>query len=144
MKKVLKLGPALALMVLAVVLSACGESDLGTATTDDEDFTVSLRVEDRFLHVGDQVPLRLDLRRTDGSNLDQGLVGPIVITTTVHGSTDLNRVELQIDDQVTDRFVQLVVFSASRPGVAEVRAAFRDAEARIELVVSALETAGTR
>lgn len=131
--------PALASALLALALAACGESDLGTAATGDNDYTVSLRVEDRFVHVGDRVPLRLSLERTDGSNLDEDLREPVLVTATAHGNINLPELSVRVDGPTTDRFTSQLVFSAARPGIAEVRAVFRDAEALVELVVSSVD-----
>jgi len=125
--------------VLGACLAACGESDLGTASTGDNDFTVSLRVEDRFVHVGDQIPLLLSLERTDGSNLDEGLREPLLVTTTAHGSVNLPELEVHVGGPTTARFTRHLLFNASRPGVAELRAVFRDAEARVEVVISSVD-----
>ena len=131
-----------ALLALSLLLAACGESDLGTAATGDNDYTLSLQVEDRFVHVGDQIPLLLSLERTDGSNLDEGMREPLLVTATAHGSVNLPEVAVRADGPTTVRFTQPLVFNAARPGIAEVRAVFRDAEARVELVISSVDPTG--
>lgn len=128
--------------LLAFGLAACEVGDLGTASTADGDFTVTLQVDDRFVHPGDQVPLVLTLRRTDGSNLPPGGLGTVVVATTGHGAIDLDRVPVHIPDQTTAAFSQVLLFSADRPGAALVDASFRDAVARVELVISSVDIDG--
>lgn len=127
------------LFLAAGVFLACGETDKGTGITSDEDFTLTLEVVDRFVHVGDQTPLVLRLRRTDNSNLQRNLQGVIVITVSSHGNVDLASITVSVGDDVTREFVRNLVFTAQQPGVAEVRATFLDASASVKVLISSVE-----
>ena len=108
------------------LLLGCEAADTSTGITSENDFTLSLELIDQTVHVGDETVLTLRFRRTDNSNLTQGLTGEILITTSIHG-------------RVTPARVDVVVFTASRPGVADVRATFRDATALVKVLISSIE-----
>ena len=118
------------------LLLACESVDKGVGTTSESDFTLSLEVVDRFVHVGDETPLILRFRRTDNSNLQMGPYGEIVITTSVHGRVTPSSLELEVGNNITTEIVKAMVFTAESPGVAEVRASYRDATAVVKVMIS--------
>jgi len=126
------------LALAASLLLACDADDRGVGTTESDDFTLVLQVPDRFIHVGDEAPITVRVRRTDNSNLARGTLGEIVLTTTAHGSVDSPNLAVDVTDDTTAEFVQTVVFTASGSGMAEVRASFLDATARVEIFISAV------
>ncbi len=121
------------------LLSACEAVDTSVGVTKDRDFTLALEVEDQLIHVGDQTPLVLRLKRTDNSNLRRGVRGAIVITTSVHGSVDLSSVPIQVADDTTSEFVAVLVFTAVGSGVAEVRATFEGTTVLVKLLISSVD-----
>lgn len=124
--------------VAAGAMLGCDESDRGVNTTADNDFTLDLAVVDRFVQVDDEVPLTVRFRRTDNSNLRQGMRGEIVITTSSHGEVSVSRIVLEITDNITAEVVETLVFTARRPGIAKIRASFIDASAVVEVVISSI------
>ena len=127
-----------AVWLAAALALACDSVDSGTGTTADHDYTITLEVKDRFIHVGDQIPLTVRLKRTDNSNLPKNLRGGMVFTTTVHGQVELQRVDLAVGDDTTAEWVRVLVFTAQRPGFAQVRATFLGATAQVEVQISRL------
>jgi len=128
------------LFLAACVLLGCESMDTGVGTTSNDAFTLTLQVPDKFIHMGDQAPITVRLRRTDNSNLQKGMQGMITITTSVHGRVDIASMEVLVIDDTTVEIVQTVVFTATRPGVAEIRASFLDATALIKILISRVET----
>ena len=124
-----------AVVVCAWFLTGCEENDFGMATTEERDFTVSLSVVDRFVHVGDQVAITLELKRTDNSNLEPGMGGEVILTTSSHGLINTPRVPLTVNNNTTNQLEQVVVFTATQSGVAEVRATFKDASALVKILI---------
>jgi len=122
--------------VCLVCFCACESVDTGIGTTSENDYTLTLQVVDRFVHVGDQAPLVLRLKRTDNSNLENGLRGVILVTTSVHGQVDFANISFDVSDDTTRDLVKNIVFTAQRSGVAEVRASFLDATALIKVLIS--------
>ena len=118
----------------------CGEMDTGTGITSDRDYTLTLQVVDRLVHVGDKAALTLRLKRTDNSNLENGLNGSILITTSVHGAVDLSSVGVSVGNNQTREFVRNLVFTAQRSGVAEVSATYLDATATIKVLISNVDS----
>ena len=124
--------------VAAGVLLSCDESARSVGSTADSDFTLELAVVDRFVQIGDEVPLTVRFRRTDNTNLRQGMRGEIVITTSSHGDVSVSRIVLEITDNSTAEVVETLVFTARRPGIAQIRASFIDASAVVEVVISSI------
>ena len=124
--------------VAAGVTLGCDESDRSVDSTADGDFTLELAVADRFVQVDDQVPVTLRFRRTDNTNLRQGMRGEIVITTSSHGEVSVSRIVLEITDKSTVEVVETLIFTAKRAGIAEIRASFIDASAVVEVVISSI------
>ncbi len=121
-----------------LALLGCDEHDLAVDQTSKDDFTLSLEVADRFVHVGDEVPIVLRFRRTDNSNLEPGMRGQITITTTAHGRVDASLVEFDITGKESE-IVRTVVFLAESPGLAEIRATIEGASVVVEVVISNVE-----
>ena len=119
-------------------LLGCEPVDKSTGTTAHDDYVLSVEVADRLIHVGDQTLLILKLRRVDNSNLARGMQGVIVITTSVHGAVNAPEVAVAVADEQTAEVVYNVVFTAQRPGIAEVRASFRDATALVKVLISSV------
>jgi hypothetical protein len=128
----------LGLGVAACFLISCEQVDTGTGTTDNEDYTMTLKVTDRFVHVGDETPITVSLRRTDNSNLPKGALGSILITTSVQGRVDVASLDVVVDDETTAELMRNLVFTARSPGIAEVRASFQDASALVKIQISKL------
>lgn len=124
--------------VAAGVLLGCDESDRSVGSTANSDFTLELAVVDRFVQIGDEVPLTVRFRRTDNSNLRPGMRGEIVITTSSHGEVSVSRIVLEITDNSTPEVVVTLVFTARFAGIAEIRASFVDASAVVEVVISSI------
>lgn len=124
--------------VAAGVLLGCDESDRSVDSTANSDFTLELAVVDRFVQIGDEVPLTVRFRRTDNSNLRPGMRGEIVITTSSHGEVSVSRIVLEITDNSTPEVVVTLVFTARFAGIAEIRASFVDASAVVEVVISSI------
>ena len=127
-------------ILVASVLLSCEAVDRGVATTEEGDFTLVVQVPDGSFHVGDQAPITVRLRRTDNSNLDRGLLGTIVVTSSVHGNVDRPSVQIDVEDDTTTEVVETLVFVAARSGIAEVRVSFRDATALVKILISGVET----
>ena len=125
--------------VTAAALLGCDQADRSVDVTADRDFTLELAVVDRFVHIGDEVAITLRFRRTDNTNLQQGMSGEIAITTTSHGEASVSRIVLEIANDSTAEVVETLVFTASRPGIAEIRASFIDATAVVEVVISSID-----
>ena len=123
-------------VVAVVLVGGWLEADRSGDVTADRDFTLELAVVDRFVQIDDEVAVTLRFRRTDNSNLTQGMSGEIVITTTSHGEVSKSRIVLDITDNSTAQVVETLVFTARRPGIAEIRASFIDASAVVEVVIS--------
>ncbi|MBI2505633.1 MAG: hypothetical protein HYW07_20665 [Candidatus Latescibacteria bacterium] len=121
-------------------LLACEPVDQSTGTTAHDDFELSVEVADRLIHVGDQTLLTLKLKRVDQSNLARGLQAVIVITTSVHGVVNTPEVLVSVPDEQTAELVYNVVFTARQPGIAEVRASFRDATALVKVLISSVNS----
>ena len=136
----LRWGIAAALLLTAGAFLACEPVDMGTGTTSENDYTLTLRVVDQAIHVGDETTLILGLRRTDYSNLPNGMQGKVVLTTSMHGSVEMPSVSVEVDDDITQEFVITMVFIASSPGVAEVRATFLDATVQVKVLISSVST----
>jgi hypothetical protein len=133
------------ILSLIFVLLACARSDTGVGVTGNRDYTLTLTVRDRFIRVGDTVPVYVQLRRTDGSNLPAGVKGAIVLTTTANGrlgqETDAATwesatIEVNVTGTTTADVSANLIFKGVRTGAAEVRAAFQDATTRVEIVIS--------
>lgn len=136
----LRWGIAAALLLTAGVFLACEPVDMGTGTTSENDYTLTLRVVDQAIHVGDETTLILRLRRTDYSNLPKGMQEKIVLTTSVHGSVETPSVSVAVGDDTTQEFVVTMVFTARSSGVAEVRATFHDATVQVKVLISSVST----
>lgn len=119
-------------------LLACEAVDKSAGTTAHDDFELSAEVADRLIHVGDQTLLTLKLKRVDQSNLARGMQAVIVITTSVHGVVNTPQVLVSVADEQTAELVYNVVFTAQQPGIAEVRASFRDATALVKVLISSV------
>ena len=125
----------LAGLVLGTVLEGCGQ-DRNVVSTSENDYTMVLQVTDPTVRVGDQIPVIVRVVRTDNSYLQRGLVGSVTITASVHGVVDASKLSFYVDDDATREYLVHVVFTANLPGVAEVRATFLDASARVDILVS--------
>ena len=126
-------------VICLVCFCACESVDTGVGTTSEDDYTLTLQVVDRFVHVGDQAPIVLRLKRTDNSNLENGFRGVILITTSVHGQVDFASIPFNVTDDTTRDLVKNIVFTAESSGVAEVRASFLDATALIKVLISGVD-----
>ena len=124
--------------LLAALFWACEPVDTGMGTTSEDDFTLTLQVLDPSVHVGDQTPLLVRLKRTDNSNLQKGMRGVIVITTSVHGRVNISSISIDVPNDRTTEFVESLVFAAQTPGVAEVRASFLDATVLVKVLISSV------
>jgi len=124
----------------ALALLGCESTDSGLGVTSNRDFTLALQVPGRFARVGDQVPVTVRLRRTDGTNMPRGSYDPIVVTTSIHGKVDEASVGVSIENETTSEFFRNLVFAAERPGIAEVRVSFQDATAVVEILISRADT----
>ena len=125
-----------AMLALACVLMGCESTGTGLDVTASNDFTLSLQVQDRFIHIGDQAPITVRLRRTDGSNLQMGQLGAMVVATSRHGHVDQTSMGIEIGDNMTTEVYKTLVFTAETSGIAEVRVSFLDATAVIEILIS--------
>lgn len=134
-----RLGTCGWLALLALLLIGCEATDMGTATTQEADFTIEVTARNRFVNVGDQLPIVVRLWRTDQSNLDEGSLGEILLTSSVQGGFAQGVIPIQISDAATTQFAQAVVFTARQSGVAEIRATFLDATARAEIIISSTD-----
>ena len=94
---------AILLCILSGVFMACESVDTGVESTLDSDYTIILQVMEQSVHVGDQTPLVLKLKRTDNSNLPNGMQGSIVITTSAHGGVDASAVPIEVGNDRTHR-----------------------------------------
>lgn len=130
----------LVLLLGAWALVGCEPVDKSTGTTGENDFALTLEVADRLVHVGDQALITLKLRRVDRSNLERGMQAVVVLTTSAHGTVDLPQVVIEVADERTAEVVRNVVFTAQRPGIAEVRASFLDATALVKVLISSVNT----
>lgn len=130
---------ALLLLGLCTLLG-CEPVDKSTGTTGQRDYELSVEVADHLIHVGDQTLLTLKLKRVDQSNLARGLQAVMVITTSVHGAVNSPEVLVSVPDEQTAELVYNVVFTAQQPGIAEVRASFRDATALVKVLISSVNS----
>lgn len=121
-------------------LLGCEPVDKSMGTTGNNDFELSAEVADRLIHVGDQTLLTLKLKRVDQSNLARGLQAVMVITTSVHGVVNTPEVLVSVPDEQTAELVYNVVFTARQPGIAEVRASFRDATVLVKVLISSVNS----
>lgn len=128
------------ILSLTLALCACAKTDTGVGVTSDRDYTLTVSVKDRFIRMGDTIPVRVQLRRTDNSNLPSGLKGSIVLTTTDNGELKPETIPVNVTGAVTTDVSDNATFRGLRSGSAEVRAAFQDATARVEIVISAVRT----
>jgi hypothetical protein len=131
---------AAALLLGLCALLGCEPVDKSTGATAQDDYELSAQVADRLIHVGDQTLLTLRLRRVDHSNLARGLQAVIVITTSAHGVVSTPQVPVAVPDDQTAELVYNVVFTAQQPGIAEVRATFRDATALVKVLISSVNS----
>lgn len=125
----------LALAAAVAVLAGCAY-DHQVVSTADSDYTMVLEMPDVNAQVGDQVPVVVRLTRTDNSSLQRGLVGVITLTSSGHGTVDAGALSFRIENDETREYLAHVVFTAGLPGVAEVRATYLDASARVRILIS--------
>ena len=121
---------------LALAACACSTTDTGVGLTNSRDYTLTVNVKGRFIQVGDEVPVSVQLRRTDNSNLPSGLKGSILLTATVNGGLDRGTIPVSVAGSSTPEVLDTITFTGRRPGSAEVRATFQDATASVEIVIS--------
>ncbi len=131
-------GIALCCALVANLFWGCEASDRGVGLTGDRDYTLTLEAIDGWVHVGDETPILLRLKRTDNTNLSKGMDGVIVITFSEHGRVNLTTVGISVDDDTTKEIVATVVYSAMREGVAKVRGTFRDATAQVKILIASV------
>lgn len=124
----------------ALVLCACASSDTGVGVTSNRDYTLKVSVLAEFVRVGDTVPVYVQLRRTDSSNLPPGLRGNIVLTTTANGVLSAETVPVNVGNVTTEDVSDNLTFRGVSSGPAEVRATFRDATASVRVVISEART----
>ena len=122
----------------AILLWSCGIAERGVGVTENRDYTLTLEVADGMVHIGDQTPLLVRLKRTDNSNLEKGMVGDMVITLSEHGRVDRSRVNVSVADYLTSEIVEVIVYTALRAGVAEARVSFLDATAQVKILISSV------
>jgi hypothetical protein len=132
------LGAAVGWALAINLFWGCGMAERGVGVTGNRDYTISIEVAEGMVHVGDQTPMIVRLKRTDNSNLDKGMVGDIVITLSDHGRVDPSSVRFAVPDHLTAEIVQIVVYTAVRSGVAQARASFLDATAQVKILISGL------
>ena len=125
----------LAGLALGTVLEGCGQ-DRHVVSTSENDYTMVLQVTDPTVRVGDRTPVVIRVARTDNSYLQRGLLGSVTLTTSVHGVVDAPDLSFFIDNDATREYLVHAVFTASLSGVAEVRATFLDASAKVTILVS--------
>lgn len=125
-------------LILSVILALCGcaTSDTGVGVTGNRDYTLTVTVRDRFIRVGDTVPVYVQLRRTDNSNLPSGLRGSVLLTTTSNGELGSDAISVNVTNATTGEISENVRFKGLGSGSAEVRATFQDASAKVEVVIS--------
>ena len=124
------------LLTLALALCGCSETDTGVGVTSSQDYTLAVSVRDRFIRVDDVLPVRVQLRRTDNSNLPQGLKGSILLTATANGALGRDSIAVNVTGATVPEVSENVAFTGKSPGSAEVRATFLDATAKVEIVIS--------
>jgi hypothetical protein len=122
-------------LVLAAMLQGCGH-DRQVVSTSEGDYTMVLQVPDPTAQVGDRVPVVIRVARTDNSYLQRGLLGTVTLTASAHGVIDASSLSFRVDDDSTREYLVHAVFTASRSGVAEVRATFLDASAMVNILVA--------
>jgi hypothetical protein len=123
-------------LAIALSLLACSKTDTGVGVTTGRDFTLTVSVRDRFIRIGDALPVRVQLRRTDSSNLPLGLKGSIVLTATANGALERDNIPVNVTNASTVDVSENVVFTGRSAGAAVVRASYGDASASVEIVVS--------
>ena len=124
------------LWVVAVAAAWSCADDHGVASTAEDDYTLVLQVADPTIQAGDRIPLIIKIARTDNSNLQRGMVGVVTLTASVHGALDAPNVGFRVEDDSTAELLVHTVFTAKQSGVAEVRASFLDATARLRILIS--------
>lgn len=129
----------LAFCLVAVALLGCSSTDRGVSPASDSGYVLELQVFDPVVHIGDQTPLALRLRQAENGLLPRGLSGVISVTTSGHGKMDAVQVIFSVTDDTTGVFLANVVFTAVQPGVAEVRATYRDVSTQVKILVSETE-----
>jgi len=127
-----------ALLCGAALVAGCEGADRSLGYTSERDYALILQVPDRYLCVGDQAPITVRLRRADRSNLSRGLHGRIYLTLSAHGTVDATSLDFAVTDDVTSEVIDTVIYTAAEPGLAEIRATFLDATAKVEIVISAI------
>ncbi|MSS71963.1 MAG: hypothetical protein EXS64_10795 [Candidatus Latescibacteria bacterium] len=125
-------------LVLSIALAACACSttDTGVGLTGSRDYTLTVSVKGRFIQVGDAIPVSIQLRRTDNSNLPSGLKGNILLTATANAEVDRGTLPVNVAGAATPDVSDIITFTGKRAGSAEVRATFQDATASVEIVIS--------
>jgi len=125
-------------LVLSIALAtcACSTTDTGVGLTGSRDYTLTVSVKGRFIRVGDAIPVSVQLRRTDNSNLPPGLKGSILLTATANAEVDRRTLPVNVTGSSTPDVSDVVIFTGKSPGSAEVRATFLDATASVEVVIS--------
>ena len=131
-------GMAMCCALAANLFWGCEATDRGVGVTGDRDYTLTMEAVDGFVHIGDQTPIILRLKRTDNSNIEKGMGGVIVITFSEHGRVNRSTVNISVNDSATREVVETVVYNALREGVAEVRATFLDATAQVKILISSV------
>ncbi len=121
---------------LMLALCACSTTDTGVGVTGNRDYTLTVSVKDRFIRVGDAVPVYVQLRRTDNSNLPSGLRGTILLTATANGGLNRESIPVSVTGAATPEVSDTILFTGKGSGSAEVRAIFLDATAKVEVVIS--------
>lgn len=134
------MNPRHLILYVILVLCACSATDTGVGVTGNRDYTLTLTVKDRFIRVGDTVPLHVQLRRTDNSNLPAGLRGSILLTATANGGLSREAIPVNVTGATTPEVSDNVLFTGRGSGSAEVRAIFLDAVARVEVVISGVRS----
>lgn len=124
------------ILSLSLAACACSTTDTGLGVTGSRDYTLTVNVKGRFIQVGDAIPVSVQLRRTDNSNLPSGLKGSILLTATANGGLDRQTLAVNVAGATTPEVSDNVTFTGKRPGSAEVRATFQDATASVEIVIS--------
>jgi hypothetical protein len=119
-----------------LALCACSTTDTGVGVTGNRDYTLTLNVKDRFIRMGDAIPVHVQLRRTDNSNLPSGLRGSILLTVTTNGGLNRETIPVSVAGAATPEVSDSIVFTGKSSGSAEVRATFLDATAKVEVVIS--------
>ena len=125
-------------LVLSLLVLSCSSKDSSTGVTSNGDYTLTVVVSNRNIRVGDSIPVNVQLRRTDNSNLPSGLKGIILLTASDNGLLAQGSISIDVVGNRVQEVSENITFTALKSGVAEVRAAFQDAQAKVDVIISSI------